>query len=288
MRNHIISHIVSSTKPVFDMKPLIIGAKDTNSIMFKAIEEYAEYNIVKYQDTNNVIDYDIYLTTNPEEYMSSLDTIKINHLHDFIYITNPPAKNIKKEDRFLIQQKLSWSNIIFRNKHIKALWFPDDTNTEFLEYGIPDLERTQYIDKHSVIVINYNQSHNINLLYYNIRQQFPDAVMLTSIDKLSYSQICTILQEYKICITSGDSYNVLCAAYNNCIVFSTEQCEGVNSVNISSFDEIFDLIPPTLHKYNQAYQEKISNNLLKQYSFDTFSHNFSHISNNILRKPVII
>jgi hypothetical protein len=112
--------------------------------------------------------------------------------------------------------------------------------------------------------------------------------MLTSLDDLNYTQICSIFQQYKICIVSGDSYDVLCAAANGSLVFSTETCSGVDSVTISSFDEIFNLVPDAINKYNEYTQKQKSVNLFDKYDFSIFSNKFTDISNNILRKPVIL
>jgi hypothetical protein len=269
--------------------PLYIGTNNTDSIFAKALLEKTDCNIVDYNNQHNTFTYNLYFTDQPDMYVNTIDSIRSHHIHDMVYIRNYPSSNIKKEDRFLIQQKLSKSNIVFRNHQIRTSWFNQiEYNNTYLEYGIPNSNHVEYSDKNSVVIINYQKSNNLNILYYNLKQQISDVDVINSLEDLSYQQICYLLQKYKVCITAGDPYNILCAAVNGCVVFSPETIDGVDSVQIGDFNDIFALLPKYIADYNIDINMIRSQQIMKQYDFNIFTNQFKGIIKHTLRNPVIL
>lgn len=267
--------------------PRYIGYS-SSSIFTKALEHgLIKDHLIHYNLDQNIIDYSLYFSDKPEEFIGFINDIMTYHINTIVYIRNPPSNQLKKEDKFLILEKISNRNIVFRNIDVQKLWI-DNSQPEYayLEYGIPNTDTIQSSEKQSVIVINYNRSHNLKLLFFQIKQIFDDAVMLDSIDNLSYKQICNILQQYKICITTGDSYNTLCAAANNCLVYTTDHISDIDSTHIDSFDTICKSLPISVKNYHDI--QKDNSQILSNYNFDNFEKNFTRTIDNILRKPLIL
>jgi hypothetical protein len=267
--------------------PRYIGYS-TPSILTKALEYgLSKEHLIHYNLNQNIVDYSLYFSDKPEDLVRFIDDIISYHINTIAYIRNPPANQLKKEDKFLILEKIANRNIVFRNVDIQKLWIDDNQQKySYLEYGIPDIGKAQSGDRQSVIVINYDKSHNLKLLFLQIQQTFSDAVMLDSIDNLSYKQICDILQKFKVCITTGDSYNTLCAAANNCLVYTTDHIPNIDSTHIDSFDAICRSLPVSVKNYDNT---KIDNSqILSNYNFDNFEKYFNLTIDNILRKPLVL
>jgi len=284
MQFNIINNIIRPLKSIQSNMCKYIGY-DKESIFTKFLE-YSLSNIylIKYDAKQKIINYDLYFHDKPEEFTFIADQINQEYLHSLVYVRNPPPHGIKKEDRFLIQQKLSKSHVVFQNENLRDSWFGNSNRFSILEYGIPLLDIGTH-NRNSIIVLNYNQSHNLKLLYHNVKQNFPDAAMLESIDSMSYLDICYILQQYKVCITAGDNYNTLCAVANGCKVFSNDLVPNIEYTYFNDLNDIIKLIHKAVQDHHTIGK---LDNIAKYYSIDNFNNTFTSILNNILRKPIIL
>lgn len=286
MQSNIISNIIRPIYSVCKDMPIYIGTNNINSIFFKSLQLHLSDHILDMSLSENMVPYDLYLSDSPEYATHYLQTNTGNHLHTVVYIHNNPTVNIKKEDKYLIKQRLGSAHIVFRNSLIQNQWFDTHNNQSFIDYGLPPCDISEPNEKKSIILINYQKNNNLTLLSHNLKQSFPDLMVLDDINSLDYNQICNILQQYKLCITSGDYYNVLCAASNGCKVISTETLPGVNSVEITTFDQLFRILPMELSQYSNNIDNCLE--LKKLYNFDNFTTNFRLMCRDILRKPVLL
>lgn len=288
-RSHIIQNIIQSLFTISSDEPIInVLYEDTDSIFDIAIKQSKNLSIFFRSNNMPYLSYDLYWSNEPTHYISSVGDIQSQHIHDIIYFRNMSESNVKKEDKFLIQNRFGSSFQIARNQHIQADWHMNKHSTT-LEYGIPNTNLDKNANRDgSIIVLNTHGNKSLEQLYYTIKQNWPDTYMLTDIKNHNYSQICDIVQKYRICIETQDTYNVLFGMANGCRVVSTINHDNEDICTVSSFDNIIQTIKLELDNYNNYPSFENSQHILNKYSFDKFEQSLFHIIRNILSTSVVI
>lgn len=284
--NNIIKPIISLSS---DSPVIHVLYEKSGSMIDNIIAGCDGLCLIPNQKDVDLLSYDLYLTTNPIFYSSYIVNVKQRHIHDLVYFMHDSPSDVKKEDKFLIQDKLSKSNKICKDNNIKTDWHIRDT-TPILEYGIPEAMLSDK-QKKSVVVLNTHNNKTIEMIYRDIKHHWPDSLMLSDISDLSYDEIYSILQEYCICIELQDNYNIGVAIANGCRVITNRTSEFNDYTFVSKFNDISNIlqnIKDQLNYYENYDNLKASRDITKKYSFSEFSKNIYSIIIDTIRKPVLL
>lgn len=289
MQNSCITHnILESVYHKIDPNRISNILYDWNNTLFDLIFcGNPDLHINDQQNPN--IGYVAYWTNNPISYTSIADNIKSLHVHDIIYYRDSPSANIKKEDKFLLQNKFVRSTQVCRNSDIGSLWTIN--NVLPLEYGVPDMsDRIDYTQNRdgSVVIINTQKLKSINILYKYIQQYWPNATMIENIPDTGLDGIIDIIKNYKICIAAEDSYNIVFGAAAGCVVLSNKHIDGVPYHEFIDVPSLLDGINSNIKTYDNDIRQNIATNLIKHYDIAIF---YDHVKQYILScisNPVIL
>lgn len=266
------SYIVSNIlEPIFshinNTPPSVLY--DFNNSLFDAVF-CANPNLHVYTQLSQVNSYCAYWTNNPVSYTSDIDLIRKLHIQDMIYFRDLPSANIKKEDKFLIQNRIESSCKLYQNTSVKNGW---TINSGYeLRYGVPIFLTNHSPDSRdsSVVVINTQNLKSINLLYQHIKQYWPDAQIINNLPSSNIYDVANILQKYKVCIAPEDNYNILMGLSSGCITLSNkhiDHCEYVLFIDLPSLLENINTSINNYAKYDPLNNIDI---ISRFYSIDIF------------------
>lgn len=261
----------------------------SGSILDQAISYCDNISTIFNQQNIDFLSNDIYFTTNPIAYSSYVGHIKQKHMHDLVYFLHKSPNDIKKEDKFLVQDKLSKSKKIVKDNAIKNDWHIKD-NASVLDIGIPIVNSNNVRNK-SLMVLNTHNNRTIDAIYKDLKQYLPDAGILSNITNLSYPEISSILQEYCICLELQDNYNIGVAVANGCRVITNRNSEFNDYVFISEFNDI-NLLKEDIKNQLKNFENYDNKNAIKdidiKYNFDTFNKKIYAMILDIMREPVLL
>lgn len=266
------SHIVSNIlEPIFsyinNTPPNVLY--DFDNSLFDTVF-CANPHLHVYTQLSLVNSYCTYWTNNPVSYTSNIDMIRKLHIQDMIYFRDLPSANIKKEDKFLIQNRIENSCKLYQNTSVKHSWTINGGCE--LGYGVPVFltdNSPDYRDS-SVVIINTQNLKSINLLHQHIKQYWPDTHIINDLPSSNIYDIASILQKYKVCIAPEDNYNILIGLSSGCITLSNkhiDHCEYVPFIDLPSLLENINASISNYRKYNPLNNIDIISRL---YNIDKF------------------
>jgi hypothetical protein len=234
-----------------------------------------------------VYSYSMHVSYNIEKYVDDNHISKVFHIPGIIII-DPNIKSYKKEDKYILFQKVKNYHKIFLN-HETFEYFGKPNKSYVIPIGIPTdtffsttenekREKDVIIISDDIIAQQIKQVLEINNLSCDIVDiKFKDSKTINE-----------ILNRYKYCIdTTNNNYvNLLCAISSGCFAISTTQssmpCPFVTYVQ--DIDHIIHIIKNQESKLNNiAIQEYLANN----YSYKEFSNKLNSIF-SIVSKEVFV
>lgn len=289
--SQITQNIIHPVLSLLDKNSLLYIITDSSSSIFdKALETCQKLVILPQQNASPYVSYDALFSTDPTTHTTNISAYKDEHIRDIVYFRDIANNQIKKEDKFLIQNKLSKTNKILRNSAIQSSWHIKD-NQEYIEYGIPRIEIKNISVKKSILFINTSNSKTIDVIYQDIKRHIPDADILGDITRMKYQDIADKLQQYKLCFDIEDSYNILAAVSNGCRVLSTKKIEHCDSFlldSIFNIENLLDLIKDELSSYSQYDWQNASKEVTSYYDFEIFEAKLYDCFIETLRKPFLL
>lgn len=233
----------------------------------------------------HTVSLDAYWTNNPTQHTTQIDHIRQLHISDIVYFREPPPSNIKKEDKFLIQNKFAESSQICRNSSIKQHW--GSNSSMMLEYGVPSISIDKEPSK-SIVLVNTRKQKNLYLLYKQIQQYWPDVGVIDDISSYSIKQISDVLQEYRLCVSAEDDYNILFGVASGCRVLSNKVIDNCDYLLFDNMEQLLDGVAASIREYPHYDRILHSQNVIKHYNMDIFKTYISHYIKQIIRKPVLL
>jgi len=261
----------------------------SNSIFDKFIIQYMGMSFIDKKIHNSMrelLSYDIYWNNNPVEYISDIDKYKNDHLSDIVFFHEFPENNLKKEDKFLLQNRLRGSFKIYTNMSFKNSWSINDGR--YIKYCIPDMKTNIESERKSVVILNMNNDKSGEFLYSHIKQQFSDTTILQDISKMSYNDITNVLQQHNICISFKKSFDSLVALSCGCEVLSSSMIEEEGITHIEDFNNINSMIGSVLKTRNAEIIKKRIDSLIKKYDLEIFQNELYDTIKKRIRKPFIL
>ena len=261
-----------------------------NSIFDKFISKYLDMSLIykdTYPVTREILSYDIYWDNHPVEYITNINFYKNQHILDIVFFHEYPEAMLKKEDKFLLQNRLRDSLVIYTNELFKQEWSIYDG--KYIQYGIPDVNVDLEHPRKSILLMNLDTSgRSGELLYTHIKNQFPDATTIKNISDMSYDNITETLKQYSVCITLKKPFDSLVALSCGCDVLSSSSLSEDGVVYIEDFNKINLMIKSALENRNTKIIEERINNLIKKYDLEVFQNEIYNTIRNRMRKPFIL
>lgn len=234
--------------------------------------------------------YDLFWTNNFLEHtQQTISLVKQIHLLDVVWFHNNPPLKFKKEDIVLVSQHLRNSIKICADASIMQAWgFDHDTETKVIPYGIMSSDIDYSNKTESILLLNFNNNTDITNLYEFIKQDFPAAVMINSLDHVhSLNELYSIIAKYHICIDIYNSLNVLIAQYLGCkVITSTEQAKQlIGVIQLSDYGNIKEVLQSALND-NLSHTDILSNRnwIQETYNYQTFHNSVMSILSEIKTK----
>lgn len=234
--------------------------------------------------------YDLFWTNNFLEHTQQTGSlVKQIHLLDIVWFHNAPPLKFKKEDIALVNQRLKNSVKICADASIMEAWnFDHDTETKVISYGIMSSDIDYQNKTESIVLLNFNNNTDITNLYEFIKQDFPSAVMLNSLDHIhSLNDLYSIVAKYNICIDIYNSLNVLIAQYLGCkVITSTTQAKNlIGIVQLSDYGNIKEVLKSALND-KLSHSDILSNRqcIQETYNYQTFHNDVMSVLSNIKTK----
>lgn len=257
----------------------------TNNLYYNFLSKKSEYNIISAYN-QPIIGI---INDNVIEYSNKIDQLSIdNHVYSIILFHEYPPEALKKEDRYLLYQKIKYHYKVFFSDKLYNKWsLPKDAFTFVNPYGVDPKEYNDIREK-NIIIFNLSNNPVIENIYQNLKSQFTSIDICRSISNLD--DVSSTISDYKIAICIGDPYNsIYCAANGCCVLSNTPIDPNINTIfqvenilNISNqinnilqnFDSLKDQIKNNVvnicTKYPQHEHIKIMDNIFKQLTFRPF------------------
>lgn len=196
------------------------------------------------------------VTDSPIDYSQQKDNISLQYqINDIAIFHNIAPTMLKKEDKYILRNKLINTHKIFFNEKIKSSWDIIDENYSIINYGY----HVSYDGLHSkdILILNFNNVPAINTIYQTLKQNINLNVGLIN-THLSYNDLINEISSYKVIISNGSSYESVACAALGCYVISVESNHIDNNIlNISyinNFHEILAKAQDAVQKYDSMYR----------------------------------
>ena len=272
-----------------DPKDISILYDYSNSVFDKFVEKYLDISLIHknaYEATREILSYDIYWDNHPVEYISNLQTYRDQHILDIVFFHEPPETLLKKEDKFLLQNRLQNSLQIYTDESFKSAW---TINTgQYIPYGITDTKISSENPRKSIVLMNTDNIRAGEILYQHIKQYFPDAEVVQDMSCMSYDDITETLSKFNVCITLRKSFDSLVALSCGCDVLSSSSLSENGILHIEDFNQIHIMIESALNSRNMQKIKERTNDLIKKYDLSTFQNQIYNTITNRIRKPFIL
>lgn len=250
--------------------------------------------MLMYLDTNYVILDDkinnlkhiysnIAITNNPND--MSFDSITDTYNQKICIIHDTSPKNLKKEDRQIIEIKLLESNfeVVFFDKFVASTWDFKKIKQSIVNYGIPQVNNHIGKQKNKDIAIyNTKQHPTITRLAGDLRQTYNNVDEIIELPN-SLDEHMINLSRYYLIINLEHSINNLLHPFCGTTTITNRKLPNndltIGSIlEITEYDKIFKAIPQIIDmsdKYEQ-YEQDI-NTIYQLYNWQQFEQNFSNL-----------
>ena len=245
----------------------ILYDNNYNSLFYKCLKYLSWSNLIGSDVLNNFpIPYAIKIHTDPIEFSRKNSLINI---YDNLFLFHHQSYNfLKKEDISILNTNLNrYHKISFSASTVP--W--NLSNIYHLRYGIPKIDYEHRKNKKSVVILNFHNNQQSNVLYSILRNNFSDAGMLTNIN-MSLKNIYENISEYKVCVDLDSYFNLLigCAAGAYGVTNVSSQ-DSRFIFSISDASSSINLIQSLLQAKSEDHDSIISY-IDNQYNFDHFDN----------------
>jgi hypothetical protein len=259
----------------------------TNST-FDLLTSLLDINLYQTNSTLQNYYYDLFWSNNFLEHTQQTKALASQeHLIDIVWFHNSPPVKFKKEDIALVKNQLHDTKKIFCDTQTLKTWGYDiNENHIVIPYGIPVFENIDNINKtESILLMNINNSQEINNLYQHIKSEFPTAQIINGLQHIdSIQTLYSIMSKYKVCIDIYNPLNVLISQYLGCKSVTSTR----HSPEIKGITQLFDYsnINTVLHSIindELSKEDVLHNQSLIQFTYD---FNSFHKSTNALLQKI--
>jgi len=245
-------------------------------------------NNIRYIPAINPIDYIFY---NCQRLILTDDSaipfagIISNHLEDYnklhikckklLLIHNPPDARRKKEDIYILKQKMAAGGIdcLYFDEYTRDTW--QDNEARIIPYGIPTQKILDSIDTDNcyvkpkkILIVNFHKDDNIKKLYDQIKLNNIECDYLDTLPA-TIQKFAKYIQQYQLVINLANInvhfslMSILCGALVVCPQISPTL--SINSIlQVSSFNQIYQVINNFTYNKEQLLLDK--KNILDSYN----------------------
>lgn len=228
------------------------------------ISSYSKYNILSKDNQPFIAD----INNDPLNFSQIINKKTIeNHTYPILLFQDFAPAVLKKEDKYILANKLKNAYKIFFSEQIQNNWSINDDLSFVINHGVKTVTN---IKTKNVIVLNFNQNKLIDQIYAKISQAISNVDIISSMN--DFEETIKLISQYKVAVCIGSSYNALSCAGCGCLVLSnsTNTTPDIESIiNIDKIDSIDHQINNMIKNYTN-YSDLISrveNKLKNNYFF---------------------
>lgn len=221
------------------------------------------------------------LNDSPIDFSQKANSLYLQyHVPGLLFLHSQAPSALKKEDKYILSQKLSNTTKVFFDNNIRNSWGLSDDNCYTISYGV---EHKKSVKTQDVIVLNSTNNPNIKNIYQHIKNTINSCDMITTFD--DYDDVLNLIGNYKIAICLENFYDVLCCSSVGCkVITNMDINNNLSSVlHISDYNSIIPNISTILeNRDNNLYStiDYINNN----YKLETFIDSMKLILSNFSQK----
>lgn len=264
-----------------NIAPINVFTTTSNSLYDDALyglnDQYITFLPSSFGDS--VINSSIIFINDPGSFVSQSNEFN-KFTNKVLFFHDDKISKMKKEDLFLFNNEIEKYECYTFDKKVSTI----NRNIIPIEYGFKSPPK---ITKNKSIILLGNRQ-NIDIIMHNqIKQVYGDAELINT-QELSGKDLSGILSQYRICITMNSKYNSLLAASSGCFVISNINMEEANipyGLYANDFDTIMQNIGDMLST-SMSLHEEISDRIIKEYDYSTFSARISKIVQNTCNRII--
>jgi hypothetical protein len=287
----ITKNIIKTAKTSTDERESISIFYNGYSPVFDAVlKESKKINI--FYDTISSTDeslfgYDLYWNNNPLVHTERIDYVKFRHLKDVVFFHEFPDANLKKEDRFLINQALINSIKICPDDMIQKAW--GLSSSYHISYGLPKTTNSVSGKTNSVGIITHHKNDNqVEILNSYLKQSSISSDIVKFDEYASWDEISEKLNPYKICIVLTNHIDILASLSCACKVITPISLKENYVANITDFSNIIELTKKLLESYDHTDAQNNREKIINKYSFEEFEIKILALLKQIIKEPFLL
>jgi hypothetical protein len=252
--------------------PINIGFTYSNTLFDNTIKYLLDNTINFIEYNKNIISYQCIIINNPIDFSTKDPDNSVNKI---LFFHDETILRMKKEDQYLLQEKLAKYKKYSFNKNICSLF----SNIQYINYGFQN--NSSYDKDKDVLLIGGNNQNIESLIFNQIKNKFPNSrnINLKEIHETNID-LKTVIEQYKICLCTNSRYSRLLAASCGCFVISFEEDNEIPyHLHLNSLESIIDNISNIITNYeNMKHQQTIiSEKICSKYNYAQFNSQLKNI-----------
>jgi len=240
-----------------------ILAECSKNLFYSLLQTSSGYSLI--ENTKQPFIAAIY--DNPISLSQQIQNININyHVNAIVFIHSRAPDPLKKEDKYILSEKLNSVTKIFFSKEIQDSWSLKN-NIYLIPYGVKLLntEKTK-----NILLINTSKNSNIDKLYAYTKNIYNDCDILYDI--IDYDLMIDYISQYKIVISLENTYDSLVGAASGCYVISNNLKDNnlPSVIYLNNFTTIVHTIQSILNFKNDNSIEISKSYIQENYPINKF------------------
>jgi hypothetical protein len=204
------------------------------------------------------------------------------HVPGLLFFHSSAPSALKKEDKYILSQKLSNTTKVFFSEKIKYSWGLSDNNSHTIQYAANINESNK---NKNVILLNSTNNSTINNIYEHIKNKVNDVDILTKF--IDYDDCVKLIGNYKIAVCLENFYDVLFCCASECRVITNISNNFTSAIVINDYNSIIPTITKLLNINNNDDINQTVSYIKSTYQFDTFLHSIKLILSNFQNRAYI-
>lgn len=206
------------------------------------------------------------------------------HVPGLLFFHNQAPAALKKEDKYILSQKLSNTTKVFFDNTIRNSWGLSNTDSHTISYGVTPKQSVKTKD---VIVLNSTNNSTINTIYQHIKNKIDNSDILTSF--IDYDDCLSLISNYKVAVCLENFYDVLCCSSMGCKTITNIDFKD-KLPSVTKINDYNTIVPSIIQLLNNDDNTEINQTIeyiKTRYKLNTFLDSMKLILSNFKNRVYI-
>jgi hypothetical protein len=253
----------------------------SNNLFSLSLSNLDSYNLIKLTS----MPFIGIINDDPIGFSQKVSSLQLQyHTQALLFIHNNPPAALKKEDKYILSQKLNNTTKVFFDENIKKSWGLSDKDCHTIPYGV---ESKNPIKTKDIVVLNPTNNSNIIKIYQYIKNLNNNVDLLTS--PIDYNSCIDLIGQYKIAICLDNSYDALLCSALRCRVISNIDLDNKfhSTCKITDYNHIMQTISKFLDRNDTDDIDKTIEHINLFYKLDIFMDSIKLILSNFQHRAYV-